>query len=101
MKSLSAFSLGLAALVLAGCSTIEFTQGPNPGAPSEAYQLWHHNLALSLYEYSPPVNLDGCQAGWNVLIVEKDIVTAFAGSVDQAVLFGVDVWDPWAVRLEC
>jgi len=101
MKPIRTTLLVLSLASLTGCSTIEFTQGVNPPAPNEAYQLWHHNLALSLYEYSDPVDLSDCNGSWTTLVVEKDVVTALAGSVDQSVLFGVDVWDPWAVRLEC
>lgn len=91
----------LAALVgLTGCSTIEF-QNSNASATNEQYNYWHHNVALSLYELSSPVNLDNCENNWSSVAVEKDLVKGLAGTVDNVVLLGGDIWDPWSVDLNC
>lgn len=91
------------AVGLSGCSTIIFS---NDNASSTVeYKEWHHNVAYSLYEISEPVNLDRyCEDDWSEVVVEKDLVTAIAGGVDEAVtafVGGVDVWDPWAVTVRC
>lgn len=101
MKNFKTLMFSLIALaILAGCSTIEFTNGNAAASQNEAYGYWHHNVAYSLYELSEPVNLDNCQNGeWSSLMVEKDIVAALAGSIDWVVL--VDAWDPWTVDLTC
>ena len=97
-KTLSAFAVMAA---VSGCSTIEFTNGE--GMSNEQYSVWHHNVAYSLYEVSPPVQPSKfCPDGWSKVTVEKDIVTAIGGSVDEAMTFGaVDIWDPWAVSINC
>ncbi|WP_051208335.1 hypothetical protein [Saccharospirillum impatiens] len=101
MKSLNKALLGFAvAVVLTGCSTIEYTQNNTGSVGMEVYKSMHHNFAFSLYEYSQPVNLADCGNDWSSLVVEKDVVTALAGSIDDAIVF-VDVWDPWAVTLNC
>lgn len=96
-------TVGALTLVAAvtGCSTIEFTNGE--AVSNEQYSVWHHNLAYSLYEYSPPVQPTAfCDDGWSKVTVEKDLVTAIAGSIDESLTFGaVDIWDPWAVSINC
>ena len=87
--------------LISGCSTIVFTNDNQ--ASSETYGVWHHNVAYSLYELSEPLDPNHyCDAGWAKVTVEKDLITAIAGSVDEAVTFGgVDLWDPWAVTINC
>ena len=87
--------------ILSGCSTIVFTNDTE--SSMEQYGQWHHNVAYSLYELSPPVQPnDFCKTGWSEVKVEKDVVTAIAGSIDSAVSFGfADIWDPWAVTISC
>lgn len=100
MKQLPQLLSGAVILAaLAGCSTIEYTNSAQAADSTEVYGGMHHNLAYSLYEYSQPVDLDQCSNDWASLVVEKDVITAIAGSVDSVV--GVDVWDPWAVTLNC
>ena len=94
------FSGAVVMAFLAGCSTIEYTNTGNVADSMEVYSAMHHNLAYSLYEYSEPVNLEQCGNGWASLVVEKDVITAIAGGIDEAIVF-VDVWDPWAVTLNC
>lgn len=94
-------TLTLAALALvSACSTIEVGHGPTGDPTGEVYSYWHHNFAFSLYEASSPVNLSNCESSWNTLVIEKDLITALAGSIDNAILV-VDVWDPWRARLYC
>lgn len=101
MKNVKALVLSsVLVALLAGCSTIEFSNTSAMSSNTEAYGYWHHNVAFSLYELSEPVNLDNCQSGdWSSLTVEKDIITAVAGVAD--IFLFVDVWDPWAVELGC
>ena len=89
----------ISVLALSACSTFEVGHGPEPSS-TEVYSYWHHNLAFSLYEASPPVNLSDCSNDWSTLVIERDLVTGLAGSIDN-VIFPVDVWDPWRVRLYC
>ena len=97
----SALLAGMAFVALTACSTIEVGHGPAPEpSGTEVYSYWHHNIAFSLYEVSSPVNLSDCRNDWNSLVIEKDLVTALAGSVDTAIIL-VDVWDPWRVVLNC
>lgn len=94
-----------AATVIAGfsgCSTIVFTNGAEPDVSARTYDMWHHNLALSLYEYSEPVAPDAyCDTGWGTVTVEKDLIRGFVGSLDNAIIPFVDIWDPWAVFINC
>lgn len=99
MKRIIQTVAAAAVVGLAGCSTIEF-QNSSASSTNEQYSYWHHNVALSLYELSAPVNLDNCSNDWKSVVVEKDLITALAGSVDNFVVF-VDVWDPWSVDLKC
>jgi hypothetical protein len=90
-------------LAMTGCSTIIFST--DNASSSVEYTEWHHNVAYSLYEISEPVNLERyCDDEWSEVVVEKDLVTAIAGGVDEAVtafVGGIDVWDPWAVTVRC
>ncbi|WLD57509.1 hypothetical protein NFC81_12425 [Salinispirillum sp. LH 10-3-1] len=100
MKRIIQAAAAAAVIGLTGCSTIEF-QNSNASATNEQYNYWHHNVALSLYELSEPVNLDNCNSNtWSSATVEKDLIKGLAGSVDNFVIF-VDVWDPWSVDLKC
>lgn len=101
MKNIKSMMVGLLVMTaLAGCSTIEFTNGSAAAVGTESYDYWHHNVAFSLYELSQPVGLDNCQNGtWSALTVEKSFISAVAGSADMFI--GFDAWDPWAVALDC
>jgi len=100
MKNLPQLLGGTVILALVtGCSTIEYSNSGTTPDTTEVYGGMHHNLAYSLYEYSSPVDLAQCNNDWASLVVERDVITAIAGSIDNA--FGVDVWDPWAVTLNC
>lgn len=87
---------------LSGCSTIVFTNGADVETSARNYDLWHHNVALSLYEYSDPVAPEAyCDTGWGTVTVEKDLIRGFVGSLDNAIIPFVDIWDPWAVYINC
>ncbi|MFY0665486.1 MAG: hypothetical protein JXQ97_12750 [Natronospirillum sp.] len=99
MKRMIQAAAVAAVIGLTGCSTIEF-QNSSATPTNEEFNYWHHNVALSLYELSAPVNLDNCSNNWSSVTVEKDLVKGLAGSVDNFVIL-VDAWDPWSVDLKC
>ncbi|MEJ2044934.1 MAG: hypothetical protein P8X74_22660 [Reinekea sp.] len=97
MKSIRHAAVAGLVVAISGCSTITFTNG-QPAASDEQYSQWHHNLAYSLYEYSPPVAPDKeCTGDWSSVTVEHDVITVIAGSV----VLGGALWDPWMVTINC
>ena len=83
------------ALVFSGCSTIVFTNDASTAV--EQIDSWHHNVAFSLYEVTPPVAANSlCKNGWSEVKTEKTVINAIAGS-----LTGGEIWDPWTVSVRC
>jgi hypothetical protein len=100
-------SLAAAGLLLTGCSVMHFQNGtvePN----DRPVEKWHHNVALSLLEVSPVVNIGALcdDKPWSMVTTKETFVTGLAGSVDNIVTsafagFGIDIWDPQAVEYSC
>ena len=106
------------ALVVTGCSTIQFN---NEGArTNESLELeknglnnkpltssWHHNIVLSLIEVTDPVDLAAeCQAGdglnseWATVKTENTFLNGLAGFVVNAFL-PLNLWTPMTVEVDC
>ena len=89
----------LAALtLLTGCYRLHFNSGDAKGA---AYDSWHHNIAFSLVEVSPPVEANKMcsESKWARITTQDTVVTAIAGGVD--LFIGIDLWDPQMVQVQC
>ena len=94
MKSLKTLAVAAAtAALFSGCSTIMFTNDAQPAMAE--YSQWHHNVALSLYELSEPVETEKYCDEWARITTERSIVNALAGSVSY------NLWDPWTVSINC
>lgn len=88
-------------LFATGCTTIHFDNGKVPVNPGgKEVELWHHIVALDLYELSKPVDLDKeCgEKEWVTVKSEKSPVNAIAGSVANA--FG-PIWYPKTATVNC
>lgn len=100
MKNL--LSLTCVVALLCGCSVMHFQNGPvaPEGRPVER---WHHNVALSLYEISPPLDMNAlCKdKQWSVVTTKETVVTGLAGAVVNSVAFGASIWDPQMVEYYC
>lgn len=84
------------AAVLCGCSVMHFQNGPVEPR-DRTVDTWHHNVALSLYEISPPLNMTTLCAGknWSMVTTKETVVTALAGMVGGA------IWDPQIASYTC
>jgi hypothetical protein len=101
-------TLAGAALLLCGCSVMHFQNGAvePEGRPVES---WHHNVAFSLLEISPALNMKSlCKDGkWSMITTKETFITGLAGSADDIVTAGalkgngIDVWDPQMVEYSC
>jgi hypothetical protein len=108
MKHLSFVSAAAAALLFVGCSVMHFQNGPVE--PAGRYvEKWHHNLAYSLYEVSPPLDMRAlCPEGdWSKVTTKRTFITVLAGGIDDALTSvilppsGIDIWDPQMVEYTC
>jgi hypothetical protein len=101
-------SLATAGLLLSGCSVMHFQNGAvePAGRPMEK---WHHNVAYSLLEVSPVINIGALcdDAPWSVVTTKETLVTGLAGAIDGILTgpltagVGVDIWDPQMVEYSC
>lgn len=98
MRRCFAALLAVLAALSSGCAGVRFRNGDVPprGRPAEH---WHHNLALGLYEASPPLDMTRlCPGGrWSSVTVRERLATTVAGLVVGA---GV-LWDPEWVEYSC
>ena len=87
-----------AVVLLTGCYRLNFTNGAANGA---AYDTWHHSVAFSLVEVSPPVEANKIcsDSKWGRVTTQDTPVTAIAGSIDYAI--ALDIWDPQMVTVQC
>ena len=91
-------------ITVSGCTTIHFDNGQQGAATQNTTtEQWHHNLALGLYEYSEPVNLEqACQGGeWSTVKIETSVINGLAQSVASSVLGGFTIWSPKTVSVAC
>lgn len=89
----------LMVVVLSGCTTIHFDNGPEVVAPPTTEQ-WHHNFVLALYEGSDPVDLEEeCRDGdWQSVKTELTFINGLAQVVANLVL---PIWYPKTVQVTC
>jgi hypothetical protein len=98
----------LASLGFTGCSVMHFKNGDVRSA-GHVQERWHHNVAFSLMELSPVINLSALcpEQSWSMITTKETFLTGLAGSVDDAVTgailrFGsIDLWDPQAIEWYC
>jgi hypothetical protein len=108
MNRKSLLSLAVSGLLLSGCSVMHFRNG-DVESESRPMEKWHHNVAYSLMEISPVINLGALcdDTAWSVVTTKETFVTGLAGSIDGIVTgpftagVGVDVWDPQMVEYTC
>ena len=99
--------------VMAGCSTMHFTHGPQPviedrdGADT---RQWHGTTLEGMVEMSTPVNLyQNCKGKqWQQTTVEmspRGALTSIVVSVVTAalvpILEGINLYTPWTVETYC
>jgi hypothetical protein len=94
MKTLASI-LGATAL-LCGCSVMHFQNGSVEPA-GRTIEKWHHNVGLSLYEISAPLNMKALCADkqWAMVTTKETVPTALAGSVSNG------LWDPQLAVYTC
>jgi hypothetical protein len=94
MKTIASI-LGATAL-LCGCSVMHFKNG-SVEPSGRTVEKWHHNVALSLYEVSPPLDMKAlcAEKQWSMVTTKETVVTALAGTV----LSGL--WDPQLAVYKC
>lgn len=100
--NLRILSIAIASLSLVGCSVMHFQNGPVQ-AEGRTIEQWHHNVALSLYEVSPPLNMKALCADkpWSMITTQETFATGLAGAAVNSVALGVSVWDPQMVDYTC
>lgn len=104
----------LLGLLVSGCTTIHFDNGPAPNKPPQVSK-WHHNFAFALYEGSSPVNLkEECKdKDWQSIKTEMSflnvpssgLVNVTAGAVmlgsSESMVFTLPIWIPKSVGITC
>lgn len=87
----------VAAIHLAGCSTITFENSGNVEGATSTYEKWHHIWAFDLYEGSKPVNLEATCSGkqWQTVTTETSFLNGFTE------IFTSPVWYPESVSVNC
>lgn len=92
--------LACLALTAAGCTTIQFDNGPATSVNKTKTAKWHHNVAFSLYELSKPVNLseECAEKEWVSVKTEQTFINGLASTVANS--FG-PIWYPKTVEIEC
>lgn len=101
------FGLLSLGLFLSGCSVMHFKNG-SAESSGKIHEAWHHNVAYSLLEVSPPIDLKTqCEGrGWTQVTTQETLITGLAGAVDEAItgLFvpgGINIWDPQFIQWTC
>lgn len=86
-------------LLLSGCTTIHFDNGEQKPT-SQKSELWHHNVALGLFEVSQPIDLaQQCyQTEWVSIKTERTVVNALASGV---VNYALPIWYPKTATITC
>jgi len=101
MRLKTALMMLCMSLALSACHkmVIVNSQAEPGGAATEDM---HINLAFSLYEHSPPVDLkQKCpDRSWHSVTTVDTPITIILGMVDSA-LFIFDAWDVQSVQVEC
>jgi hypothetical protein len=91
----------IAAIILvSGCTKIHFDQSePVVPDPGDSQSKWHHNMALSLVEVSPAVDLEAkCGANrWESVKTEK----SFLNGLVTAIPYVSWIWTPKTVTVQC
>ena len=92
------------AVVVSGCSTMYFDNGPaKPTSIKE--RRWHHVMFLGLMEVSSPVDLnghckaEGSQGEWTSTKNEVTFLNWLASLPFNFFLPGL--WSPWTVEYQC
>jgi len=75
---------------------------------SVRYRKWYHHAIFQIAELSNPMETSQVCAGleWNQVTTEVTPFDAFAGLLDNAILFnaasaGLDLWSPWSIEYSC
>ncbi len=90
-------------VLLSGCSTMYFDNGP-PKPTSIKESRWHHVMFLALMEVSSPVDLnghckaEGSQGEW---ISTKNELTFLNWLASLPVNLFLPIWFPWTVEYRC
>jgi hypothetical protein len=84
------------AFILSGCSVMHFKNG-SVETTGRTVESWHHNLALSLYEASPPLNMEALCADrqWSMVTTKVTFSSGVAGMV------GNSLWSPQIAHYTC
>jgi len=101
MRVLTAIAVA-SVLFMASCGVMHFENGKRSGSGT-TYSAWHHNGIYDLVEFSSPVtpNRFCGERDWKRFTTKHTVLTAIAGSIDEMLLFGVNVWSPQVVECEC
>lgn len=93
------FSIIIFLLLLSGCTTIHFKNGPDTPVTNKTEQ-WHHNAVLALVEVSDPVDLtEECvDKEWSTVTTE---LTFFNGLASGVVNLIAPIWFPKTVTVTC
>lgn len=87
------------AMLLSGCSTMRFVNGPDMDGTVQREQ-WHHLGLNGVVEFSPPMDLEYycSEQQWDAATVEHSFLNAIA-SVSPWV--PLSLYSPWTIIYEC
>ena len=92
------YSAGLLCVLLSGCHTMHFTNGPQM-EETVVREKWHHLALNGLIEISPPFDIEySCaQQQWDTITMEKTFLNVLAGLSTEY----VSIYSPWSMVYEC
>lgn len=85
-------------LLMGGCSTMKFVNGPKM-EETVVREQWHHLGLNGIFEFSRPMDVDyNCASQqWDTITVEQTFFTTLA-SVSSPYF---SLYSPWAIIYEC
>lgn len=102
------WAAALAGYCLAGCSVMHFKNG-DVKSEGPVLEKWHHNVAFSLMELSPVLDLSTLcpDKKWSMITTKETFLTGLAGTADEALTgallhgAGINLWDPQMIEWKC
>lgn len=101
MFNLQYFRLIIILLLISGCSSMHFVNGPEL-EDVVVREQWHHNALNGLVEVSAPVDISYVcdDKQWDTITVEQSFLNGVASLASPAPPF-LSLYSPWSVYYEC
>ena len=91
------------AVMLSGCSTLHFTNGPQVQVEETVVrEQWHHLTLNDLVEVSPPmdINYNCANQQWDTITIERSFLNGLIAALANPT-GSVSIYSPWTIRYRC